>query len=368
MRLLRQIYLFVVIQTGIRILPVVVAFGGKIRPQRHQRLLENTFYMASSRQGMGMAASPQRNKKDKTANGMGKPANGMGKPAKNGKAKSPPFDVSASLIRLEKRYDELILAMNKRYDLEDDDDDDDDDSSIVTSEYVVAVRVEKREGEERSGVSDWVPVAQLCIARPHSEYHDGVKDPAVQAAISCHCRELSHVATLGAKVFATCARNEIQYGVEPLESFHKHVYEAVVEGGSSKGNPNEILTKSQAREILGLNEGADKSDAKQAYRKLSFQLHPDRFEGSEEECKDAAMQFARVKLAYDTLNSGIREEGSSWYESLGGRYRTGFVGPVNLLPLAAADEYLQKKKISSAIVGMNRDLVQSFVARNLGSL
>jgi len=308
--------------------------------------------------GMGMAASAKTKGKDKS-----KKANGMGK--KNGAAgnsgSSGSFDVNASMLRLEKKYDELLLAAAKRMAKEDEDprlvNNDDGSEDKITSEYVVAARAISKMG----GVKDWIPFAQICLTRPESEY-DNSKD-VVQAAISTYCRELSHIAVFGAPVFSSVARNDLQYGIEPIDSFHKHVYDSVIEG-----TVEQDMTKSAAREALGLQKDeTDKGIIKQAYRRLSFELHPDRFEGSPEERNAASERFARVKLAYETLSSGVRQEGVSWYESLGGRARTEFLGPISLLPMATAQEQMTRRKAEGAIVGLEKDLIQTFVARNLRS-
>ncbi|KAG7339234.1 DnaJ domain containing protein [Nitzschia inconspicua] len=210
------------------------------------------------------------------------------------------------------------------------------------------------------------------------------KQPRIDVAFSIveeRGRELSHVASFGAPVFSKIARNQLQYSVESVDSFRKFVYDEVVEG-KAKQNQDEVMTKAEARETLGLinnininnntttNGASDisKSEIKQAYRKLSFDLHPDRFQGTPEECEAAAHQFSKVKIAYETLSSDVRGlDGISWYESLGGRARTGFVGPINLLPLAAAQEHLSRHKAEGAICGLDPVLVQSFVARHLRS-
>jgi hypothetical protein len=173
-------------------------------------------------------------------------------------------------------------------------------------------------------------------------------------------------------VFATIARNELQYSVEPVDSFHKFVYDEVIEGKANQ-NKDETMGKVEARTVLGLassskNNEISKADIKQAYRKLSFELHPDRFDGTPEQCEEAATRFSRVQIAYETLSSGVRgQEGVSWYESLGGRARTEFVGPVNLIPLDAAQEHMARHTAEGALVGFDRGLVQSFVARHLRS-
>jgi len=293
--------------------------------------------------------------------------------SKSKASSSTPFDVSASLIRLEKKYDELLLNVAKELKKEEEDSESysswsSGEVEMMTSEYVIAARASSQKGS----VPDWVPIAQLCLKRPESESHEGASDAMVQTAISVYCRELSHLAAVGAPVFSTIARNDIQYSAESVDSFHKFVYDEVIEGKAAK-NPDQAMTKAEARKTLGLlNDGADaseitKSDIKQAYRKLSFELHPDRFEGTPDECKEATNQFGRVNLAYDTLSSGVREEGVSWYESLGGKERTGFEGPVNLLPLGAAQETMTRHKAEGALCGLDKDMVQSFVARHLRS-
>jgi hypothetical protein len=310
--------------------------------------------------GMGMGMAPTKSKKKK-----GKKSKGKGKASS-----STPFDVNASLIRLEKKYDELMLGVAK--DLKREEEEAESYSSwssgeieMMTSEYVIAARASSK----KSSVPDWVPIAQLCLKRPETEYHEGASDAMVRTAVSVYCRELFRLAAQGAPVFSTIARNDLQYSVESVDSFQKFVYDDVVEGNANK-NPDQAMTKTEARKTLGLLEDVSeitKSDIKQAYRKLSFELHPDRFEGTPEECEEATRQFGRVKLAYDTLSSGVREEGVSWYESLGGKERTGFVGPVKLMPLGEAQESMTRRKAQGALCGLDPTMVQSFVARQLRS-
>jgi DnaJ domain len=301
--------------------------------------------------------------------GMAKASSAKSK--KNGE-KSTPFNVNASLARLEKKYDTLIKAHSKTLQKSDDDDDDKADSSstiagseeIVTTEYVVATRAE-------GFVADWVPIAQFCVARSadQASVSEGSADPMLHAAISCYCRELGHVATIGARVFQSVPRNLLQYAVEPLDSFHKHVYEPAIEGKNEDANNVNVMTKQEAREVLNLANGAgdDKSEIKQLYRKLSFEWHPDRFVGmerSETETAEAAERYARIKLAYDTLNSGVRDQGKSWYQSLGGKARTDFIGPLHLLPMESAKSLLDASRVETALCGMNTKIVQGFVTRS----
>jgi DnaJ domain len=300
-----------------------------------------------------------------------------------------PFNVNASLMRLEKKYDELTKANVKslqKDDAEEDNDPDDNmlktnnDSSnssssssgssssiVVTTEYVVAVRAD-------GYIGDWVPIAQLCVARTAAQAafagDEGQRmDPFVQAAVAHYCRELCHVASLGSRVFHSVPRNFVQYSIEPLDSFHKHVYETTIQGKNEDATNSNVMTKQDARIVLNLvnGDGDDKAAIKRSYRTLSFEWHPDRFVGIDRSAEDIAAaneRYGKIKLAYDTLNSGVRDEGKSWYQSLGGKARTDFVGPVPLIPLDEARDLLERSNVASAITCMSATIVQGFVARS----
>lgn len=330
--------------------------------------------------GGGRNSKSKSNKKNKKKKDSSSRKGASG----GGSVSGPPFDVSASLLRLEKRYDELMLDAARRLQKEEDEYDED----IVTTEYVVAAR-------DRTGrvVADWVPVAQLCLARTWRDAHasEGSSDPAVRAALSLHCREISHVAGLGSRVFPSIPRSDLEYSVETIDSFHKYVYEAVIEtptssSSSDSGNQQAevsssgkndsvagTLTKQEARAVLQITEDEECSlrDVKSQYRKRSFDCHPDRMvqrdSMTDVERQAMAEEYSRVKLAYEVLtHSGwARKEGSSWYESLGGRSRTDFVGPIELMPIAAAEAALKASSSSCqcAIIGLDPDMVQAFVTR-----
>ncbi|KAL3945626.1 MAG: hypothetical protein SGBAC_000282 [Bacillariaceae sp.] len=287
------------------------------------------------------------------------------KTSKNKKgSKQAPFDVNASVSRLEKKYDVMMLASAKRIAKQDEDprfmsQKDEKDQDTITSEYMIAAR-----SSSKKGINDWVPIAQFCVAYPESSYHDEDNSQDVlQTAVSSYCREISHVAGMGAPLFSSVARNDMQYSAEPVDSFFKHVYEQVVEdSGEKKG-----LSKSEARNILGLGgeDGSDKSQIKKAYRNLSFKLHPDRLDDNAD-AEAAAARFESVQAAYEALNSGLRESGKSWYESLGGRARTDF-SRINLQSLSDSTTQMEKKQIKGGMMGLDPDLVQLFVARHLRS-
>ena len=101
--------------------------------------------------------------------------------------------------------------------------------------------------------------AQLCLKRPENLSNEGASDEMVQTAISTVCRELSHLACMGAPIFSKIARNDLQYSVESVDSFHKYVYDEVVEGKANK-SPDQAMTKAQARKTLSIGEDATKAD------------------------------------------------------------------------------------------------------------
>jgi len=325
--------------------------------------------------GMGMATKPKGGKK------------GGGKDKK--KSSSQPFDVSAALIKNEKLYEELMAESNKAF-MNDDDDDLYSGDIDLTTEYIVAARA-KPDGAASSsssfvGASDWVPVAQLCIVRSISQDdnkdddHESVMESTLTAAVSYFCREINYLGCLSApSAFKSLPRNNVEYGIEPIESFMKHVYEDVIEGkkggekkngsgsnGSSSSSSNG-MSKAQAREILELEVGVtDTAMIKTAYKKQSFKYHPDRI--SEEDRVASSDRFHEIKLAYEVLQSGVRNKAvngsqQSWYASLGGRERNGFLGPITLLSMEKAGA-LCNKAFKSAVVGIDPDLTMAFVARN----
>lgn len=320
----------------------IVAFVDSFTPTSIDARESSTQLMLA---GFGATATTKQNKKKKTS-------------------KQAPFDVNASVNRLEKKYDELMLSSAKRLAKQDEDprwmgENDEEEQATITSEFMIAAR-----SGSKKGIDDWVPIAQLCINYPESSYHDEENSRDVlQTAISSYCREISHVAAMGAPLFSSVARNDVQYSAEPVDSFFKHVYEQVVEENRKKKG----MTKTEAKRVLGLEgeDGSDKAQIRKAYRALSFELHPDRLDGSDD-LEEAAARFETVQSAYEALTSGLRESGKSWYESLGGRARTDF-SRIDLMPLSDATERMNTKKIRGAIIGLDPELVQLFVARNLRS-
>ena len=319
--------------------------------------------------GMGGGSSTTKKKK------KGGKKDGKSSSSSGSGGASAPFDAAASLLRNERLYDEICRTAFKEIESEYDSFD------SITTEYLITAR--STSATAPAAVSDWVPVSQIVIVRPITDTsHDAEHKETIRSAVSEFCRESFCAASISAPVFKQIPRNEVEYGAEPLDSFHRYVYDDVIEGKSSTGTSgakgDEAMTKAGARTALQLEEGVtDARDIKSAYRKRTFALHPDRFIGvdrTEEERIEAAKEFASVKIAYEVLSSGVRGASangdgpngkrSSWYESLGGKARMEFYGPIDLLPINAAKKILEGLGCKSAIVGLSPDLSQAFVVRN----
>ena len=82
--------------------------------------------------------------------------------------------------------------------------------------------------------------------------------------------------------------------------------EAAGTGGKKKSAPKKRggMSESEALEILKLQPGADESEIAAAFRKLASIHHPDRHAHLEEEQqKNAAKEFAKIRLAFEALQS-----------------------------------------------------------------
>jgi hypothetical protein len=331
-------------------------------------------FIVSKLRSIGMSSSTNSFSASSTAlhAGFGAPVGGKGKKSKKKststvKSTNPPFDVSASLLRMEKVYDELSQKEAKRINREDEMIEDP--NEMITAEYIVATRCAPT-------IMDWVPVAQVILARPlrEAESAEGsAADPLLRATISQYCREISHVAGMGSRVFQTLPRNNFDYAVESIDSFHKHVYEVVMEGKNEDASNEHTMTKAEARQVLNIDDtspGIELSDIKRTYRKMAMQWHPDRFVGQSNDIKETAAEtYRRIKLAYETLQSGRngKSSSSSWYESLGGRSRTSFSLIPSLLSIKEAEAFLNDRQAKAAVCGLDPDLVQTFVARSQSS-
>ncbi|KAL7539409.1 hypothetical protein ACHAWF_006399 [Thalassiosira exigua] len=316
--------------------------------------------------GMGMATKPKGKKKNKKNSKNGGKGMGTTSPDK--------FDVAKAAIKSEKLYDELMSESIKALTS-----DEWDESEVdVTTEYIVAARrrpgaasTKSANGGACASSSDWIPVAQIVVVRPvradEEDEHERIAS-TVRAAVSHYRREINYAASLAApSAFKSLPRNVVEYSAEPTDSFMKYVYEDVIEGKAGEsfveGDAKVGMTKSKAREVLGLEAGCkDAAIIKRAYKLKSMESHPDRFAGSDRTKEDidrSSERFALVKMAYEALNSGVREVDGNG----AARSWTEFVGPIELM---SADEAgaLCGKAFKSAVVGLDPDLTMAFVARN----
>jgi len=312
--------------------------------------------------------------------GMGMSGGTKKKSNKKGGSKKAPaqgakFDVAKASLKSERLYDDLQREQTKIDNL------DVDTFAYITAEYMVTARVKPSDMKDMNipgaaSVSDWVPVAQLCLRRhvdePGFDVH--TRDcERVRTSVSYYCREISHMGSMAASIFKSIPRNSIEYAAEPIDSFYKFVYDDVIQGKNQDIKNSNTMTKIDARKALELDEGCnDASEIKSAYRKLSFKLHPDRLVGknlSEEEMNQAAEDFGNVKLAYESMSSGVRGDAGSgssksWYESLGGRSRSDFSGRMTLMPMNEAKDAFIAGNYKSAVTGLRPDTVMAFVTRN----
>jgi len=338
-----------------------------------------------------------------------------GKKKKNDQAS---FDASAALLRSEKLYDQMSTEDAKKRSLYEESDTISNNDETTFSEFVVAARYSPKQSQSSnpqqriagsSSVCDWTPVAQICLLRSrHNTNEDNRLPPQLTEAISVNCREIHHAAIVSAPIFAALPRSDIEYSVETVDSFHKFVHDFVLEdSSSSSSNTNkdkdaiENMTLKEARIILKLEEGcSDLSIIKKSYRTLSFQYHPDRFiirdttadkaddlnndndakKQMEEKKGEAQELFIKVKYAYELLiRSGVtattttasdsNNSNNSWYAALGGRERTDFKGPLELIQLKKAQTSMDRcingaEGYKSAICGLDPELVNNFTVRN----
>ena len=71
------------------------------------------------------------------------------------------------------------------------------------------------------------------------------------------------------------------------------------------------MNRTEALNILGLDDDATASDIKAAYRECVQILHPDRFANNKKLQDRATEQFKRLQDAYDYLNSGAASKQSA---------------------------------------------------------
>lgn len=303
--------------------------------------------------GMGISVNASKNKK----NG-GKTVN---------KKKTTPvvIDIKASLLRHEKLYDQLLVKAATRNNEGDDDEDEDESTTadnnnqqLSTTEYVVAVR-----DKTRKNLDDWIPFGHLVLCSNTME--EKLEQQMKQACVTLYCRELAMLAEKGAKALSLVARQDMEYSLEPIDSFQKHVYDVVV------ATKDKDMTVQQALEIMQIQDTdmqeLDMSTVKRQYRRLAFEHHPDRHDLEEDKAM-AGQRYDQLQQAFERLTQSgtIRKQGSSWYESLGGRARTDF-SAVQLISASDAQRIIDTAvniHQGSAVTGMDPEIVQAFIARS----
>jgi len=342
-------------QAATAILASYLLSGANAFAPVHQATSTSISTTSLSMAGMGMSGGTKKGGSKKKA------------PAPGAK-----FDVAKACLKSERLYDDLQREQTKI------DNVDDETFEYITAEYMVTARIKPSDMKDMNipgaaSVADWVPVAQLCLRRHVDEpgFDTHTRDcERIRTSVSYYCREISHMGTLSASIFKAIPRNSIEYAAEPIDSFYKFVYDDVIKGKNQDEKNSNTMTKMEARKALELDEGCnDASEIKSAYRKLSFKLHPDRQVGknkSEEEMKQAAEDFGKVKLAYESMSSGVRGDGGSksWYGSLGGRSRTDFSGSLTLIPMNEAKDAFTVGGYKAAVTGLRPDTVMAFVTRN----
>jgi DnaJ-class molecular chaperone len=80
----------------------------------------------------------------------------------------------------------------------------------------------------------------------------------------------------------------------------------VIPGASGKQYTiNDVVDRSSALDVLGLQEGATKQDIKKAYRDMSKKYHPDKNQGHDE-------LFKIILRAYETANGERKVSEFTW--------------------------------------------------------
>ena len=141
--------------------------------------------------------------------------------SKNKKAnkKSSKLDASASLLRCEVQYEELL---NQYDNPNTNDNEDEDEIDTNCMEYIIAAKCPRV-----PGFQDWVPIAQLVLVMG-TGFESAL---SLQKALSLHCREVHAAGIFAAPVLggSTASRKDVEYSAEPLSTWQKFVYEDVIE-------------------------------------------------------------------------------------------------------------------------------------------
>jgi len=207
--------------------------------------------------------------------------------------------------------------------------------------------------------SDWVPVALANLACSTAA------DPAelMSSAVGASVKEIFESGCQTIPSLRKVARETVQYGFEPVDSFETHVYSGLENRGERRLG---------AAATLGIESGASAAEVKKAHRRLMVELHPDTFIGDEEGAEAAKERMLEVQEAYAELGGGTGGSSGSFYESIGGKARVDFSGALSkdaLVPLGKQrpeqEAALEEGGWRVGVMPMMREITQEFVTRNL---
>lgn len=267
-----------------------------------------------------------------------------------GGGKAPPVAKrsDAELIKeSSKEYDKLCEKQAKQ--------------NIAFLEYVVSVR-----DSGKGQLSDWLPICQLTVLLPDDDGDDqfeadmGFKKfkPDMHAVVCCAVSQRKAViAALVRKVVGKSGvKGMLQFAYEPEASFRVAL---TALGGMEESAADAAMA------LLGLEAAAAPAAVRAAYRKAAALWHPDKFEASGDEERDAAKgKFQRIKEAYETLQSSRIQKGQL-YADLGGGERDGFTDALSFESAAAECDVATARGQSAVCALMVDEAVTPFAVRNI---
>lgn len=208
--------------------------------------------------------------------------------------------------------------------------------------------------------SDWIPVALLNLACGSSAPDPTSLVPSalgacIKEVLECGCQAIPSLRKVG--------RETLEYSYEPVDSFETHVYTGL-EGRKER--------RVEAAKTLGIEQGASAAEVKKAHRKLMQALHPDSFIGDEEGAEAAKERMLEVQDAYAELGGGQGAGSGSFYESIGGKARVSFSGPLAKEVLAPLGRPRVEQTTAyeeggwrAGVMPMATDITREFITRNL---
>ena len=283
------------------------------------------------------------------------------------KSAAPAAPTAAELLkRSMAAYEQIETSRRRRAsdeaaDIGDDDDSSEDGEAAEELEYTSSVTkycVTLRSTSGSTEFADWVPMAILAFQCGNGQKQEDL----VPSAIGTLCREVLEAGSQTFPSLRKVGRETIEYSFEPLDEFEKHVYDGLVGRGERR---------SDALKTLGLESGASAADVKRAHRKLMMELHPDSFIGDEEGAEAAKERMLEVQSAYGELGGGQGAGSGSFYESIGGKARVSFSGPLGKSALGPLGKSRPEQEAEfeaggwrAGIYPMEPTVTREFVTRN----